>query len=221
MRYRGILVSNLLGTLLLVLTAASSAQEVKDYPHDHSCTVSFAYIPRVWPVFDEGDIFNPGWGLQAGGGFAISHPVEAGSGVRWFLTGNYMYTKLGANSTAFAAAQVANTTSAHGSFSAVTFDPTARYRLSRRVGIYGTGGFGWFRRSVGFNGAGANTLLHSGASSLDRVASNSGVFDGGAGVTFSPPHAGDFMLFAEGRFYKGLAINSASELVPLSVGVRW
>jgi hypothetical protein len=53
------------------------------------------------------------------------------------------------------------------------------------------------------------------------VASDSGVFDGGAGVTFSPPHAGDFMLFAEGRFYKGLAINSASELVPLSVGVRW
>jgi hypothetical protein len=215
------------GSMLLSHAAVAQAdRESQDKPPDHSCTVSVAGEPRVWPVGSEGDNFNSGWGLQAGGGFAISHPVEPKSGVQWFLTANYMYTRLGANSKAFAAAQqsepgLASATSAHGTFSAVTFDPTARYRLTSHWGLYALGGFGWFRRSVGFNGVNSTNLLHSGASTFDRVASNSGAFDVGGGLNYSLPHSGGLMIYAEGRFYQGAAINNATRLVPLSVGVRW
>jgi hypothetical protein len=64
----------------------------------------------------------------------------------------------------------------------ILLNSIVRYRLSPGLGLYASGGFGWFRRSVDFNTASSTTLLPSGASTLDRVASNSGVFDGGAGL---------------------------------------
>jgi hypothetical protein len=213
--------------ILFLLTIDCPAQAVPvDKAQDQSCTVNAAG-GSVWPSGNDGDNFNLGWGFQAGGGFAVTHPVEPRRGVQLFITANYMYAKLNATNKALAAAiavdpsQLASAKAAHGSFSAVTLDPSMRYPLSIRTSLYLSGGFGWFRRGIGFSGANPANLLHSAPSSLDRLASNSGVFDLGGGVNRSLTHTGGLMLYGEVRVYHGAAVNSSTTLVPVTVGLRW
>jgi len=217
-------------TLVLLIGIDSRAQGSSDNQklrQDHSCTVGAAGA-FAFPQGEDGQNFDKlGWGVQAGGGFAVTGNDDPDHGNRWYVTGNFMYEKFRANAAALNAAkaanptQLANATSAHGGFTTVTLDPTFRHAFSRRYGMYMSGGFGWLRRGIGFNGASPGTLLQSGSISLDRVASNSGVFDLGGGLNFAPKQLGGFMLFAEARVYRGLAINNGSTLVPLSVGIRW
>jgi len=194
---------------------------------DHSCTVDAAGVFAL-PHGKDGQNFDKlGWGVQAGGGFAVVRNDNPDHGNSWYITGNFIYEKFKANAAALNAAkaanptQLANTTSAHGGFTTVTLDPTFRRAFSRQYGMYMSGGFGWLRRGIGFNGASPGTLLQSGSISLDRLASNSGVFDLGGGMEFGPQKMSGFMLFAEARVYHGVAINNASTLVPISVGIRW
>jgi hypothetical protein len=192
---------------------------------DHSCTVDVAGAFAV-PAGKDGHNFDTGWGLQAGGGFAVSRPAYS-RGFSYYLTANFMYERFRATDAALALAKASNpillakATSAHAGFSAVTIDPAVRYAVNRRFSIYGVGGFGWFRRGVGFNGANPATLTQSNGATLDRLASNSGAFDFGGGANFGITKNGGLMLFAEARVYRGLAINSGSTLVPISVGIRW
>jgi hypothetical protein len=210
-------------TALLFLLAIDCFGQEKH--QDHSCTVdaagSFAF-----PKGQDGHNFENGWGLQAGGGFAVSRTPER-RGISYYITANYMYEQLKATAAALDAAKAANptqlatATSAHGAFSAVTIDPTVRFALNRRLGFYGSGGFGWFRRGVSFNSANPNTLIQSSGIALDRLASNSGAFDLGGGANFGVRKDGGLVLFAEIRVYRGTAINSGTTLLPLSFGVRW
>jgi hypothetical protein len=209
--------------LLLLLAIDCRAQEPSQ---DHSCTVDAAGA-FAFPAGKDGHNFDTGWGLQAGGGFAVSRNAGSGRGNSYYITGNFMYNKFKATAAALELAktanptQLANATSAHGAFSAVTLDPVVRHAFDRRLSVYGSGGFGWLRRGVGFNGANPATLLQSNGFTLDRLHSNSGVFDLGGGANFGLSKNGGLMLFAEARVYRGLAINSGSTLVPISVGVRW
>jgi hypothetical protein len=194
---------------------------------DHSCTLNAAGGFAA-PFGKDGSNFNTGGiGFQAGGGFAVTPSVKPLKGVVLFLTANYAYDRLQATAAALLEAQKAGptqltgATSAHGSFSAVTFDPTLRYPLTRRTSLYLSGGFGWFRREVSFNGANPGALLAPGSVSLDRAATNSGAIDAGGGVNFGLTPRGGVMFYAEARIYRGLAVNSGTTLVPLSFGVRW
>jgi hypothetical protein len=90
-----------------------------------------------------------------------------------------------------------------------------------RVAIYGSGGFGYFRRGVVLQGVNPATLLQSSSASLARQASNSGTFDIGGGMNFGLKKNGGLMLFADFRLYKATAVNSGTKLLPLSVGIRW
>jgi hypothetical protein len=209
--------------LWLMLVDCHAQQERQD----HSCTFDVAGAFAT-PKGEDGNNFDKGgWGVQAGGGFAISLPKESDRGNSYFITANFMFEKFKATAAALALAkesnptQLANATSAHGAFTTVTLDPTVRHSFGRRFNIYGLGGFGWMRRGVGFNGANPATLLQSNGVSLDRLDSDSGVFDFGAGANFAPRKLGGFMLFVEGRVYRGLAVNGGSTLLPLSLGVRW
>jgi hypothetical protein len=207
---------------LVVIAVRCGAQEAVQ---DHSCTVGAAGIFATPEGEDRQNFSHGGWGFQGGGGFAITRPAEPNRGVRWFLTGNYLYDKFRVRKSALAGAilqepQIDGAVSAHGSFSAITFDPTLRYSRGRS-GVYGVGGFGWLRRGIGFNGASAVPPLFPNGSSLARVSSNSGVFDFGLGFNYTPRWFHGSMLFTEGRVYHGTAINSGSTLVPISFGVRW
>lgn len=212
-----------IGALFPLLTIACRAQERFE---DHSCTVDAAGAFAL-PAGKDGHNFDTGWGFQAGGGFAVSRNAEPGRGNSYYITANFMFEKFRATGAAldlaktFNPMQLANATSAHGAFSAVTLDPSARHAFNRRTSVYGLGGFGWLRRGVAFNGANPATLLQSNGITLDRLASNSGVFDLGGGANFGLSKNGGLMLFAEARIYRGLAINSGTTLVPISLGIRW
>jgi hypothetical protein len=196
-------------------------------PQDHSCTVDAAGIFAT-PAGQDRDNFNHGgWGFQAGGGFAVTRQLEPTHGHSWYLTGNYLYDKFRARRAALGMAiadepaQLTGAKSAHGNFSAVTLDPAIRFTRPQHYGFYFTGGFGWLRRGIDFNGKTPVPMLLLSSSSLDRVASNSGVFDFAGGLDLAPGILHGFRLFIEGRVYHGMAINSGSTLVPFSVGVRW
>jgi hypothetical protein len=211
-----------IASLVLFLSIRCAAQDPLPF---HSCTLN-AGGDYVRPSGTSGDNFSKGWGgFQAGGGFAVTHPVEPRRGVVLYLTGNFVYNRLDAIGAALAQATNANpslsaATSAHGSFSAATLDPTVRIPLSPRWGLYGSGGFGWFRQGVGFNISTPATLIQPGNATLARLAANSGVFDAGGGINFGiTPKS--VMLYAEVRVYRGLAINSATTLMPISFGIRW
>jgi len=209
-------------TLLCLAGVHCPGQEGRQ---DHTCTVdgsgSFAVAKG-----QDGHNFESGWGVRTGGGFAFT-PIPRRQGFSGYLTANYMYEQLGATTAALNNAKMLNptqlstATSARGSFSAVTIDPIVRFAVSRRLGFYGSGGFGWFRRGVVFNGANPANLIQSSSTSLDRLASNSGAFDLGGGANIGMTRNGGLMIFTEIRLYKGAAINSGTKLLPLSVGVRW
>ena len=214
-----------LGVFAALLLAALNA--VAQQPaQDHSCTVHVAGALAI-PKGEDGHNFDrAGWGFQAGGGFAVTRQAEVRGGT-WFITANFMYEKFKATAAALAAAknlnptQLADATAAHGAFSSITIDPTIRYRFNPRFSVYGLGGFGWLRRGVSFNGANPATLLQSNGVTLDRLVSNSGVFDAGGGANFGLSSRGGVMLFVEARVYRGMAVNGGSTLVPISLGVRW
>jgi hypothetical protein len=205
------------GMSLFLLAINCYAQ---DQPQDHSCTVNAAG-EFVNPFGKDGNNFNSGWGIQAGGGFAVLSPAEPGRGRSLYITANYIYERLNATSMALSAANVTSANSAHVGFSAVTLDPTVRFPVNLQVGLYLSGGFGWLRRGVGFNGPNPATLTQSSSPTLEKLAANSGVFDLGGGINFGLSHRGGLMSYAEVRVYRGVAINSGTTLLPLSVGIRW
>ncbi|MGD0581005.1 MAG: hypothetical protein ABSC08_19030, partial [Bryobacteraceae bacterium] len=172
-RNRQLVRAALAGTAFLLLALGCAAQ---DPPQDHSCT-AYAAVEYTTPHGRDGSNFTHGGGFQAGGGFAVTRPAEPGKGVELYITVGFMYNRLAATGPALAQAiasdtthQLASATSAHGSFEATTLDPTVNYHISRRFGVYGFGGFGWFRRGVEFSGAHPSTLIQSGGLTLDRLA---------------------------------------------------
>jgi hypothetical protein len=209
--------------LISFVAAVCSAQEPV---RDHSCTVSAAGIFAT-PEGEDKDNFNHGgWGFQAGGGFAVTRQAEPDRGHTWYLTFNYLYDRFRVRKSALGEAiatdqQLAGATSAHGGFSAITFDPTFRWTRNGHTSLYWSGGFGWLHRGIGFNGVSMVPPLLPNSSSVGGVASNSGVFDFGMGINYAPRSFRGVMLFTEGRLYHGTAINSGSTLVPVSIGVRW
>jgi opacity protein-like surface antigen len=116
---------------------------------------------------------------------------------------------------------------------AVTLSPVVRFGGDRRVSPYITGGFGWYRRTVEltqpttqlttifdpFWGAfypaevPVNQVLAS-------YAVNKGGWNAGAGLDFK---FGDSRakMFVEGRYHYVQTRSVATELVPITVGVRW
>jgi hypothetical protein len=211
-------------TLVLLLASSCRAQGQRQ---DHTCTVHAAGSFAIPEGNDRQNFDKAGWGFQAGGGFAVTRQTETDRGWRWFITSSFAYEKFKANAAALAQAkmsnpaQLSNATSAHGGFSAVTLDITPRYTFDHRGSFYLLGGFGWLRRGIGFKGVNPGTLLQSNGLTLDRLASNSGVFDAGIGSNHGLTKNGGVMLFVEARVYRGMAVNGGSTLVPISLGVRW
>jgi len=197
----------------------------QDAGEDHTCTVSGGAVVVSLPKGTDGHNFQTSHeGLQAGGGFQVWTNNQR-SGFRVLVTANYVFQKFTASGPALSAAKaadpahLANATAAHGTFSAVTLDPTVRYAVNQHWGLYGSGGFGWLRRSIGFTGANPATLQHPSGTSLLRLSSDSGAFDAGGGVNINVYRG--LMAFAEVRVYRGMAINGSTTLVPISVGLRW
>lgn len=204
---------------LLALGQRARAQEPMP---DHSCTVSAAFLEAV-PVSSGSENFEPhGWGFQAGLGFAVTPNVPKRSHApQWYITADYLFTKIQATQYAATHAGLSGVDSAHGAFSAVTLNVGPRVHLPGALGLDGKAGFGWLQRGITFNGPSGTTLLQTSSPTLARGDSDSGVFDAALAVTFSPAAMKGLSLFVEGRVLHGLAINRTTTLVPASVGIRW
>lgn len=201
----------------------------------HSCTASLGggWTPRTGT---DASSLNAGWNFQAGGGFAVwsrSTPLRKTQNHNWwalFIGANFMFDRMGVTTAALQQARISNptnvglleATSARARFFSMTLDPTLRIPITPRVSLYGLGGFGWFRRSIVFTGASSQgALLEPGAPAVFGSGGNSGAYDFGGGINVRPWKRVGLTIYAEARFIRGLAVNNASTLVPLSAGVRW
>jgi hypothetical protein len=88
---------------------------------------------------------------------------------------------------------------------------------------YVFGGFGGMRRSLALTGpAGAGALIEPTSPTVFGSGGNSGAFDAGAGMNFRlGDHIGGITPYAEVRVVHGFADNSATTLIPLSIGIRY
>jgi len=174
----------------------------------------------------EKDTFKAGWkNFDAGIGFL---PCPTWS-KRFYVGVNFLFDQLDVTSQALSDAKTLNPTNiqilqashAYGKFYSATLEPTYRAPLGTRVNGYVFGGFGWFRRSVEFTGAGGQgTLLQPGGPAVFASGGDSAAYDVGGGLEVRP--ARRLKFYWELRYLRGLAVNHETALLmPLSVGIRW
>jgi hypothetical protein len=216
----------ILGTGFLVVPAHGQAPGGKppaDQP-DHSCTLN-AGGGIAEPAGKETSNFSRGWNFDAGLGVRAAR----GHSLSLFLTANFMFDQLDVKPAALQEARILNptnvglleATSGKAKFYSTTFDPTLRFPNHGPLNAYLFAGFGWFRRDLEFTSASAQSLLQPASPLVFGSGGNSGAYDFGGGVNYNLPWPKGLMLYAEVRVLHGLAINNASWLVPVSVGVRW
>lgn len=196
----------------------------------HSCTASLGggWTPRTGT---DASSLDAGWNFQAGGGFsAWSHQTPDHRWWAAFITANFTFDRMPVTPAALQQARILNpanigllqATSARARFFSTTLDPTLRIPITPKVSLYALGGFGWFRRSLEFTGVSSQgALLQPGSPAVFGSGGNSGAYDFGGGIDYRPWKRVGLMFYAEARFLRGLAVNNASTLVPLSAGVRW
>jgi hypothetical protein len=215
----------LLCTVAAVIPRCALAQ---DPPPFHSCTVDVAGGFLDLPGKYGGD-FRHGWNnFQAGGGFAVIAPHDSGNQWSLFITANFLFNQSAITAFAFEAVepQVAMNSpaapaSGKGRFYATTLDPTFRLPRIGRVTAYGLAGFGWFRRELEFNGQNPATVLQPNGAVVFGQGGNSGAIDFGGGLNAGLTKGNGPMVFVEVRYVQGLAINSGTKLIPVSMGIRW
>lgn len=166
--------------------------------------------------------------LDHGGSFL------AGAGVninRYFgITGNFMFHQLGITRSELNAL---NQPDGDARVYSVTVDPTLRLPIGHRLNVYVLAGGGFLRRTVEFTQPTvAQTFVfdpwwgYFGPALvpvnqiLGAITNNSGAFDVGGGVNIGLPRTG-LSLFVESRYFHGFTSNSATTLVPVTVGLRW
>ena len=202
----------------------------QDAPKFHSCTFNLGAGP-AWPLQTEKDSLDRGWNFNAGLGFALASPQDSQRSWIPFLNANFVFDRLDIGAAALQQAQTLNPTNVallgatggNATFYSVTLDPTFRFSMKNRAELYAFGGFGWFRRKLEFTGPTAEgALLQPGNPAVFGSGGDSGAFDVGAGLNVRlPGHARAFMLYVEGRYIHGLAVNHRTTLAPVSLGFRW
>ncbi|HLJ14830.1 MAG TPA: outer membrane beta-barrel protein [Bryobacteraceae bacterium] len=166
--------------------------------------------------------------LDHGGNF------QAGAGInfnRYFgITGNFMFNQLGITRGALDAL---NEPDGNGKVYSITADPTIHMPLGHGFNAYLLAGGGWLRRTVQFTQPTiAETTVfdpwwgYFGPALvpvnqvLGSVSDNGGVYDIGGGLNIPLPNTG-IKLYLEARYYHGFTNNSNTEIVPVSLGIRW
>jgi hypothetical protein len=220
-------------TLCLAMLGIPAIVAAQDAPPFHWWTLGAGggWAPAV--AGQDHSSLNNGWNFQAGGGFALRAGSDAGGQPRrrlLYLNANFMFGQLAIKPSALQLAQSLNptdvglleATSGRAKFYATTLDPTFRFRINDggSVSGYFFGGFGWFRRSLEFTGvSGEGSLLQPSSPVVFGSGGNSGAYDAGGGIDFTLRRG--LTPYVEVRLIHGVAINSASTLLPISAGIRW
>jgi Outer membrane protein beta-barrel domain len=145
------------------------------------------------------------------------------------VLGTFTFHQLGLTGNALSAVDVPDGTARAYSF---TVDPKITLPFRRLGGFYLLGGGGWLRRTVEFTQPTiASTFVYDpwwgyfgpalipANLVLGSYSQNAGVWDVGGGFNIPLPRV-SFKLYVEARYMNGIT-NTHTELVPLTVGLRW
>ena len=174
-----------------------------------------------FPTGDLGSFINNGGNFVVGGGYNVN---------RWLSTnGEFMWQDLPVN-TAFKNAL--QTPDAAARQYALTFDPVFHVPLGHRLGAYAIGGIGWYHRSGETTTPGTAIIcdpywswwygctigtvnIITGSTSADAFGENIG---GGLTYRFGEGH---IKFYTEFRYHHADYHKVATDIVPLTFGVRW
>lgn len=207
---------SLVMTFILCALAASRAQEEEysKYIFNIGGGISF-------PQGDLGKFANDGGNFVVGGGYNFSKRIG--------VVSEFMWQDLPVNS---ATKQALSTPGAHARQYAWTFDPIFHFPLGHKIGGYVIGGGGWYHRSGETTTPGAGVIcdpywswwygctigsveIITGSRSADGFGGNIG---GGLTYRLGESHA---KLYAEVRYHYVSYDKVATQVLPLTFGIRW
>jgi hypothetical protein len=200
--------------VLLLFCGSIVAQE-----HVWNFNVGGGYTPVVGPLDNR---LDQGGHFTVGGGINIVH--------NFALVGEYSYTHLGLTGSFLNSVSEPD---GHATMHSITVNPKISFRQNKTVGGYVIAGIGWYHRTVfftqpvvavvpifdpwwGFFGSAAvqaNQVLSS--YSRDALGGNAGF-----GLTFKIGDRGA-KLYTEARYHYINTAHTPTEMIPLTVGVRW
>ncbi|MGB6193056.1 MAG: porin family protein [Terracidiphilus sp.] len=174
-----------------------------------------------FPQGDLSNFINDGANFVVGGGYNVN---------KWLaLNGEYMWHDLPVNSTT---KQLLQTPDASARQNAVTFDPMVHFPLGHHLGAYGIGGIGWYHRSGETTTPGVGVVCDpywswwygctigtvnfvTGSTSANAFGENIG---GGLTYRFGESN---LKFYTEVRYHHANYDKVATDLLPLTFGIRW
>lgn len=204
----------------VAFSPALFAQSSVFAPEFHHFTVN---VGGGWTPVEgrlQNDLTN-GWNFQAGAGYHFSRFVSLG--------GTFMFNGLGITQSALNALHMPD---GNARIYTVTVDPRI-YLPIGRGSFYLLAGGGWMRRTVEFTKpALAQTYIfdpwwgYIGPAVvpvnqvLGSVSDNAGVWDVGGGFNIPIPHT-RAKFYIEARYFDGLTSDTHTQIVPLTLGIRF
>jgi hypothetical protein len=165
--------------------------------------------------------------LDNGGNLQVTGGINLGPFLG--LGATFMYNGMGLTGSAL---NQVNVPDGHANIYTLTVEP----KIKVPIGIgkaYILGGGGWMRRTVAYTQPVLTSTfvynpwwgyygpaLVTANQQLGSVSQNAGVWDVGAGMEFNLPRSG-WKLFTEARYFSGMTNQTHTNLIPVSVGVRW
>ena len=207
---------SLIVTFIVGVMASCYAQEEEYSPYLFNMGGGISF-----PQGDLGKFANDGGNFVIGGGYNFSKHIGVDS--------EFMWQDLPVNS---ATKKALSTTGAHAREYAWTFNPIIHFPLGHKAGAYLIGGGGWYHRSGETTTPGVGVVCDpywswwygcalgsveviTGSRSADGFGGNIG---GGLTYRLGESHA---KLYAEIRYHYVSYHKVATQILPLTFGVRW
>jgi hypothetical protein len=204
----------LLGVLVLLVSAGAAAQE-----HRWTLNIGGGYTPTVGPLSNR---LDQGGHVTAGGGINLTQHFS--------VIGEYTFTQLGLTGSFLRSVKVPD---GNATMHSITLNPKLAFHERGSVGGYVIAGIGWYHRTVfftqpgvafvpfydpwwGFFGTAAvqtNQVLSQ--YSRDALGGNAGF-----GLTFKLGETGA-KLYTEARYHYINTARTATQTIPVTVGIRW
>jgi opacity protein-like surface antigen len=202
--------------MIVVFAAAASAR-----PQDESRFLFNVGAGVGIPQSNLSSFVNDGANVVVGGGYAFTS--------KFGVDTEFMWQDLPINSRT---KQFLQTPGASARQYAWTFNPIVHFPLGRHFGVYAIGGIGWYHRSGETTTPGVGVICDpywswwygctlgsvnvvTGRTSADAFGENIG-----GGLTFRLGE-GRTKLYAEARYHHAGYNRVATDIVPLTFGIRW
>jgi Outer membrane protein beta-barrel domain len=168
------------------------------------------------------DHLDGGGNLQLGAGINLGRVFSLGC--------TFMFNGMGLTRSTLDAV---NEPDGHAHVFTLTVEPKLRVPIWRGQ-AYVLGGGGWMRRTVTFTQPVLATTfvfdpwwgyygpaLVPASQNVGSVTQDAGVWDVGAGFDIPLPKSTSWKLYVEARYFEGLTDQTHTEIVPITVGLRW